>query len=257
LGTECSLGDSFGQQEDIFKYLPKLNWQNHLSLIKKRKMKKKIRKHTQLSLTNPKGAGRKPMYDKGIRHTKRESIKKDTVLHLTLKIQKEKSGLKNKKILKILHSSIKKARILGLKIIHYTLEYDHVHLLVEASDKKILGKGMQSFGISFSKGINKFRLQKGAVFKTRYHFRKLNTFTEIKNALNYIMGNGIKHRETFSIITPYNSLPGLTNTKTLYPGFELMIDKTIKQSKLLCDLRNELLSILSHASNYHLRKLIT
>jgi REP element-mobilizing transposase RayT len=219
-------------------------------------MKRKIRKHTQLSLTNSKGAGRKAIHDKGIRHTKREMIKKDTVLHLTLKIEKNKANLKNKSILKALQHSIKKARSLGLKVIHYTLEYDHVHLLIEASDKISLGKGMQSLGISFSKGINKIKKQTGKVFKTRYHFRKLNSPREIKNALNYILGNGIKHRETLSVINSFNSLPAINNFKHLYPGFELMIEETISKSWVLMDLRSTLQAMLSLPKNYHLKELL-
>ncbi|MBC7712718.1 MAG: transposase [Rhizobacter sp.] len=219
-------------------------------------MKKTLRKNSQLTFLNPKGAGRKAIHDKGIRHIEREAIKKDTVLHLTLKITREKAALKNKMILKCLHHSIKKARGLGLKVIQYTLEYDHIHLLVEASDKVQLGIGMQSLGISLSKGINKIKAQKGKVFKNRYHFRKLSTPKEIKNVLNYILGNGIKHKETTSIVNPYNSLCGIKFLKNLYPGFELMIEETIQKSHHLSKLREELKSVLTSPRNYHLRQIV-
>ena len=116
-------------------------------------------KGKQLTLTNRKGAGRKAIHDRGIRHIAREDIKRKSAFHLTIKIASEKAGLKNKNILSVLHLAIKNARCLGLTILHYTLEYDHVHLLVEASDKKALGRGMKSFGVSFSKGINRFKRQ--------------------------------------------------------------------------------------------------
>ncbi|MGZ3809593.1 MAG: transposase, partial [Bacteriovorax sp.] len=161
------------------------------------------------SLFNIKGAGRPAIHDRGIRHISRDEIKRPTPLHLTIKIQKNKAGIRNKSILKNLHASIKKARIMGLKVIHYTLEFDHVHLLVECDSKETLGRGMQSFGISFSKGINKIKGLKGSVFKTRYHLRTLKTPNEIKNVINYILGNSIKHKHSLSILTPYNSLVSL------------------------------------------------
>ena len=49
---------------------------------------KKIKKGTQLKLTNPKNAGRPAIHDKGIRHTKREEIHRPTPLHLTVKLIK-------------------------------------------------------------------------------------------------------------------------------------------------------------------------
>ncbi|MGZ3789404.1 MAG: transposase [Bacteriovorax sp.] len=147
------------------------------------------------NLFNIKGAGRSAIHDRGIRHIARDEIKRITPLHLTIKIEGKKAGIRNKSALKILHHSIKKARLLGLRILHYSLEYDHVHLLVEADNKEILGRGMQSFGISFSKGINKIKQMKGRVYKTRYHFRRLKTPREIQNVLNYILG--IAQRDSF------------------------------------------------------------
>ena len=47
---------------------------------------KKIRKCTQLKLTNPKNAGRPAIHDIGIRHTKREEINCARSLHLPIKL---------------------------------------------------------------------------------------------------------------------------------------------------------------------------
>ncbi len=206
------------------------------------------------TLFNIKGAGRNAIHDPGIRHIARDEVKRSTPLHLTIKVERTKAGLKNKSILKVLHSSIKKARIIGLGIIHYTLEFDHVHLLVEADNKRVLGKGMQSFGISFSKGINKLKGLRGQVFKTRYHLRKLRTPTEVKNVLNYILGNAVKHK-TSTFINHYNSLVAISDFSKLYPGFELMIGHVIGKGHHLQRLRDELLEILSPAKNFLIKKI--
>jgi REP element-mobilizing transposase RayT len=102
-------------------------------------MKKKMRKNTQTSLLNFKGAGRPAIHDAGIRHTERPKFTKSSSLHLTVKIKKIKADLKNKVILVILKKAILNARKKGLKVIHYSLEYDHIHLLIEADNNKVLG----------------------------------------------------------------------------------------------------------------------
>jgi len=206
------------------------------------------------SLLNIKGAGRPAIHDKGIRHTQREQILKLTSLHLTIKIDRQKAGLKNKLVLALLHKAIKKARLIGLTIIHYTLEYDHVHLLVETRNNEILAKGMQSFGICFSKGINKLKNHKGHVYKTRYHLRILKTFREMNNVIHYILGNAVKHKSS-SFINLYNSLVVSNNISILYPGFELMIEDVIKSSPTLENLQIVLRETLTVPSGYHLRKL--
>ena len=115
----------------------------------------------------------------------------------------------------------------GLKIIHYSLEFDHAHLLIEAENNSVLGKGMQSFGVTFAKSINRLKKLKGDVYKHRYHFRKINSARDLKNVLLYIFNNGVKHKTSKSPINSYNSIKAEMNYSLLYSGkieldFELM-----------------------------------
>jgi REP element-mobilizing transposase RayT len=165
-----------------------------------------------------KGAGRPKIHDAGIRHTKRPRLAKPASLHLTVKIKKNKADIKNKSVLSILKKSIMNARRQGLKVIHYSLEYDHVHLLIEADNNHILGKGMQAFGVTFSKAINRMRKLKGEVYKHRYHFRQISSSRDLKNVLRYIFSNGLKHGTSKHIINPYNSLKAEIKHILFYKG---------------------------------------
>lgn len=164
---------------------------------------KKIRKGIQLSLINPKRAGRPAIHDKGIRHRKREEINEPRPLHLTIKLIR--ADIQNKTILKGLRHAIQRARNQGLRIIHYSLERDHVHLYAESTDNDTLARAMKALGVSFVKRINKYHQCKGSCYKTRYHLRILNTAREVKNVINYILKNGIKHGRTKSELDQYNS----------------------------------------------------
>ena len=106
----------------------------------------------------------------------------------------------------MLKKAIFNARKKGLRIIHFSLEYDHVHLLVEAADNVELGKGMQSFGVTLSKAINRMRKMKGTVYKHRYHFRQISSSRELKYVMKYIFSNGVKHGTAKTIINPFNSI---------------------------------------------------
>lgn len=178
----------------------------------------KTRKNQQTSLINLKGAGRPVIHDPGIRHTERPKISKPTSLHLTVKIKRIKADLKNKSILRILKRAIVNARKQGLRVIHYSLEYDHVHLLIEAENNHILGKGMQAFGVTFSKAINRLKNVNGGVYKHRYHFRKITSTRQLKNALKYIFTNGVKHKTASQIVNPYNSIRAEMRYKLFYKG---------------------------------------
>ena len=164
---------------------------------------KKIRKGTQLKLTNPKNAGRPAIHDIGIRHIKRAEIRRPTPLHLTIKLIR--ADIQNKIILKALRRAIMRARLQGMVVIHYSLEHDHIHLYAESSDNGTLARGMKALGVTLVKRINGHFKNKGSCYKTRYHLRILKSASEVKNVLNYILKNGIKHKRTRSVIDPYNS----------------------------------------------------
>jgi len=211
----------------------------------------KIRKNTQLSLLNLRRAGRPAIHDKGIRHTCRPLIKKSTPLHLTIKVRSNKADIQNKIILKALHRAIMRARIQGLKVLHYALEYNHVHLLIEADNNKLLHKGMQAFGITIAKAINKFKSNKGTVYKHRYHFRQISSLRDFKNVMNYIFQNGMKHHSSGKLINFYNSVIREKRLSRLYPNVEKTLWKEIKKSSQLRELYKTLLNLLDD-NNYYL-----
>lgn len=68
---------------------------------------------------------------------------------------------------------------------------------------------MKALGVSLVKKINSYFKRKGTCYKTRYHLRVLRSASEVKNVINYILKNGIKHKRTTLVIDPYNSAQAL------------------------------------------------
>jgi REP element-mobilizing transposase RayT len=93
------------------------------------------------------------------------------------------------------------ARREDFRIVHLSIQRNHLHLIVEADDKRALARGMQGFAISAAKLINSALLDRrgrrrtGTVFPDRYHLRVLKTPTEARHAIAYVMNNWRRHRE--------------------------------------------------------------
>jgi REP element-mobilizing transposase RayT len=93
------------------------------------------------------------------------------------------------------------ARRADFRIVHLSIQKDHLHLIVEADSKLGLARGMQGFAISAAKQIHRvLRETVGArrgtpVFTDRYHPRALKTPTEVRHALAYVLNNWRKHGE--------------------------------------------------------------
>jgi REP element-mobilizing transposase RayT len=184
----------------------------------KKNTRQNPRKNQQLTLINSKGAGRPAIHDVGIRHRERPKLTSLSSLHLTIKINRIKADLKNKSILKVLKRAICNSRKKGLRVVHFSLEYDHIHLLIESPHNSALGRGMQSLGVTLARGINLFKKSVGGVYKHRYHFRKINSSRELKRVMNYIFKNGLKHGTAKHLVNPYHSIGAELNYKLFMKG---------------------------------------
>jgi REP element-mobilizing transposase RayT len=81
----------------------------------------------------------------------------------------------------------------GFRLVHFTVQGNHVHLLVEVDDKAALSRGVGALSIRIARGINRELQRKGRVFGDRYHARALKTPREVRNALRYVLLNGPVH----------------------------------------------------------------
>jgi len=100
------------------------------------------------------------------------------------------------------------ARREDFRIVHLSIQHDHVHLLVEANDKAALASGMQGFQISAARHLNVAlskehpdQPRRGAVFPDRYHPVVITSPTQARHALSYVINNWRKHQEDRSAIT--------------------------------------------------------
>ncbi len=86
----------------------------------------------------------------------------------------------------------------GFRVAHYSIQHDHVHLIIEAEDDHILNRGIRSFAIRVALRMNRdvLRRPSGRVWGDRYHRRDLGSPPEVRHALVYVLANGVKHGVT-------------------------------------------------------------
>ena len=81
----------------------------------------------------------------------------------------------------------------GFRICEYTVQIDHLHLMVEADSRQALGRGMAALKVSLARRFNRLFRRRGPVAKERFHHRVLRTPREVRNALAYLLHNCHKH----------------------------------------------------------------
>jgi REP element-mobilizing transposase RayT len=188
------------------------------------------KKHVQQELLNKRGTGRVRKHRKGARpvgrprkkgrrpvpHVERPELVARHPLHVTLRVKPEIGSLRKAKMYKALrHATYVTAAFEGLRLVHVSIQREHVHLLIEADGKQALSRGMQGFKISAAKQINRAlggeggerseggerggggtpARRRGTVFAERYHAEVITTPRRARHALAYVLNNWRKHGE--------------------------------------------------------------
>ena len=81
----------------------------------------------------------------------------------------------------------------GFRLVHFSVQSNHVHLLCEARDRRELWRGIQSLAIRIAKRLNRLWRRAGKLFADRYHDRILRSPREVRNALAYVLNNAAHH----------------------------------------------------------------
>src|SRR5438445_10705607 len=92
--------------------------------------------------------GRPPKEGSGVPHLSREELSRHHAVHVTLRTVGSVPGLRRQRVLSALEEAFGAAKIrFGMRIVHYSIQGNHLHLLVEADDRDSLARGMQGLAI--------------------------------------------------------------------------------------------------------------
>jgi REP-associated tyrosine transposase len=161
------------------------------------------RKSAQLSLILPAphrwggsrpGAGRKPGPRPGVAHIARGPFSKTLPAHVTLRMRSDLPSLREVRVVREIERTFAAGcERPGFRLVQYSLQGNHVHLIVEAHDQAALGRGMMATGARLARAVNRVAGRTGRVLAERYHHRLLPTPKEVHTALRYVLLNARRH----------------------------------------------------------------
>jgi REP element-mobilizing transposase RayT len=95
-----------------------------------------------------------------------------------------------------------------IRIVHFTVQTDHLHLLVEADNRDALVEGLRGLCIRIARAVNQLLNRRGRFFADRWHGRTLTSPRQVRHALVYVLANFRKHHpQARPTIDPYSSAP--------------------------------------------------
>ena len=140
------------------------------------------------------GAGRPKKKGSGVSHLQRPRHAARHPLHVTLRVVEGLGNLRKGPLRRAIYRAMAGGcDRFGFRLVHFTVQSNHLHLVCEAKDERALAKGMQGLSIRIAKALNRRLDKSGRVFADRYHCRALKTPREVRRALSYVLCNAQRH----------------------------------------------------------------
>ena len=138
-------------------------------------------------------------------------------MHVTLRAHRKVPSLREERLVLALRHGLAKGSRGGFRILHFSIQTDHVHLMAEAADGRALSRGIQGLGIRLAKAVNRVLGRRGSVWSDRFHARALRTPREVRNGLVYVLQNWRKHIRAVAGFDPCSSAAWFTGWSTAIP----------------------------------------
>jgi hypothetical protein len=140
------------------------------------------------------GAGRPRSGRGGVPHRMRHALAQRFPVHVTLSARFGLPSLRLAESRGALTAAIAAGRDrFGCRIVQYSIQSTHVHLVCEANDRVSLSRGITGLLVRMARGYNRVHGRRGPVWANRYHARILRTPREVRTVLVYVLGNWRHH----------------------------------------------------------------
>jgi len=143
------------------------------------------------------GQGRKKVRHDYVAHARRPFLDVRHPVHVSTRVVPGLPSLRGRR----LWAAVRRGFVHGcdarggrFRIVHFSVQGRHIHMICEARDRRALSRGVQGFKIRVAKAVNAtIGGRRGAVFADRYHARIITSPTQCRHTLAYVLANARHH----------------------------------------------------------------
>jgi REP-associated tyrosine transposase len=128
-----------------------------------------------------------------VKHRVRQAFR-NGALHVTTRVCGDVWNLRSQRCFRALRQALEKgcARF-GVRLVHFSIQGNHLHFIVEAPDQVALGRAIKGLLVRMARALNKVMDRRGQVFADRYHAHLLRSPREAAQAVRYVLDNWRVH----------------------------------------------------------------
>jgi putative transposase len=147
--------------------------------------------------------------DSFLPHVAREAHHPDHPVHVTMRRRTVGPSFRSQRVCGAIIRVIANSRRNGVRVIEYSIQDNHLHLMVEGRDNADLANQMRTLFSRIAFAVNAVARRSGKLFRDRHHRHELTRPSEVRNALVYILFNDRKHRAQTQTSAPGPGTPTL------------------------------------------------
>lgn len=119
---------------------------------------------------------------------------------MTIRVRRDVPSLRSRRFVAEAERSFRAMRKRGrFRLIHYSIQRNHVHAIVEAASARDLSNGMKALAARLARAVHRVFRRVGRALDDRSHVRVLRTPREVRNAIAYVLLNARRHSAQLSV----------------------------------------------------------
>lgn len=126
-------------------------------------------------------------------HLPRGQVRANEPTHVTLRVRAVVPNLRSVRFVRAFEDSLRRLRRDDFRVVHYSIQSNHAHFVIEADGGRSLARGMMALATRFALAVRRALRHAGRVLADRYHVHRLRTPREVRNAIAYVLLNARKH----------------------------------------------------------------
>ena len=126
-------------------------------------------------------------------HVPRPKIDPRCPVQITIRATPGLPSLRSARVFGALRGAIARASVDRFRVIHFSIQQDHGHFIVEGDEPRRARGGVHGLAIRLALAVNRALGRKGKVVGDRYHARALTTPRHTRASMVYVLLNFRKH----------------------------------------------------------------
>jgi putative transposase len=143
-------------------------------------------------------------------HDTRPKVEPRYPVQVTIRATPGLPSLRSPRLFGALRRAIARASVDRFRVIHFSIQQDHGHFIVEGDEARRARGGIHGLAIRLALAVNRALGRKGQVVSDRYHARPLTTPRQMRTSMVYVLLNFRKHLRAPACIDPRSSGPNFS-----------------------------------------------